>query len=52
MISAQIERLQKDSASLGDFIRQLEAQGNTTKVRGFVEKKNYLDNRIAEIIGA
>lgn len=51
MISAQLERLQKDSAALGDFISQLETSGNKSKIDCFMEKKNYLDTRIAEITG-
>ena len=52
MVSAQIERLQKDSEELEAYIRQLRTQGKTDRVPAFVAKKNYLDNRIAEIIRA
>lgn len=51
MVSAQIERLQKDSEELGAYINKLQSQGNTDRVTDFVKKKSYLDNRIAEIIG-
>ena len=51
MVSAQIERLQKDSEELEAYIHQLHTQGKTDRVTNFVRKKAYLDNRIAEIVG-
>ncbi len=51
MVSAQIERLQKDSEELEAYIQQLRYQGKENRVSDFVRKKTFLDNRIAEIVG-
>lgn len=50
MISAQLERLQKDSANLEAFIEQLRRNGDDVRAKKIETKKDYLDNRIEEIM--
>ena len=50
MISTQIERLQKDSSQLDNFIRELREEGNYDRARKIVAKKEFLDSRLNEIM--
>lgn len=50
MVSAQLERLQQDSAGLENFITQLKQIGDDERAKRFELKKTYLDNRIAEMV--
>lgn len=49
MISAQILKLQKDSEELGLFIERLIQRGDNNRANKFIEKKAFLDDRIAAI---
>jgi len=50
MISSQIERLQKDSSDLEATIAELRQVGDNDRMAKFVAKKDYLDNRLNEIM--
>lgn len=50
MISNQIERLQKDSSQLENFIRELQEEGNYKRANKIIAKKEFLDNRLTEIM--
>lgn len=49
MVSVQYERLQKDSAQLEQFIHDLVKSGDHQRAEKIIAKKEYLDNRLAEI---
>ena len=49
MISAQIERLKKDSRQLGYAIARYRKQGRTDRMAKVLFKKLFLDEQIAEI---
>jgi len=49
MVSAQINRLQKDSSQLELFINKLKSSGDHDRAVKITEKKDFLDNRIAEM---
>jgi hypothetical protein len=49
MVLAQLERLEKDSASLENFINELKKQGDNNRAEKIENKKRFLDNRIEQI---
>jgi len=49
MVSAQIERLKKDSRQLGFAIARYRKQGRTDRMAKVLLKKLFLDEQIAEI---
>jgi hypothetical protein len=52
MVSAQIQRLMKDSEDCQLFIDELLRNGDTDRAQKVVAKKQFLDNHIAEIQNA
>lgn len=51
MISAQLEKLRKDSVELQRFADRLRKEGNHELVKKIVAKKNYLNQRIENVYG-
>jgi len=49
MVSDQIERLHNDSVRLEAFITELKDIGDVDKMKTIIAKKNYLEQRLAEI---
>lgn len=49
MVQAQIERLQKDSEQIEDFIQELTERGDTERAEIFIAKKQHLDRRLSQI---
>lgn len=49
MPQAQIERLQQDAAAMGKYAEKLKKRGLMDRVSKILEKKQFLDRRLAEL---
>jgi translation initiation factor 2 beta subunit (eIF-2beta)/eIF-5 len=50
MISAQIERLKRDSRELTTYGKKLEKKGRTDLVHKIMLKKKFIDQHIADVV--
>lgn len=50
MTAIQLDRLRQDSIELNNYARKLEKRGMIDRMVKILEKKEYLDQRIAAII--
>jgi hypothetical protein len=50
MISAQIERLRKDSRELGSYIKKLEKKGRSDLIHKVSKKQQFIDQHIEDVL--
>ena len=50
MIQPQIQRLKQDSLELDHYAKRLKKQGKTEKMHKILQKREWLDNEILEVI--